>query len=401
MRRVVGTRRTVRAVVALLVALAALPVAASAAPRLRPVLNLRVAATDARTVTLRWTDRSLGERRYEVAIGQRVVRLRANTRAYRARPPVGKLRRYRVRACTVRRCSSWSRAVVARAGPPPVAGPAPTLGGCQVFPADNPWNQPVDTRPLHPRSAQYVASISSEGARFLHPDFGSNPGYGIPFAVVPQAQAPVEVRFVEYGDESDPGPYPIPLTARVEAGSDAHTLALQQGTCRLYELYHARRVGDRWEAGSGAIFDLTSNRLRPDTWTSADAAGLPILPGLVRRDEVEAGAIRHALRMTVPHAQRAFIHPATHYGSTNDPDDPPMGLRLRLRADFDLSGYRGGARVILQALKRYGVIVADQGSGWYITGATDTGWDDEDLNQLKRVPGRAFEAVDTGPLRRP
>jgi hypothetical protein len=311
------------------------------------------------------------------------------------------VRRYAVRACTATRCARWSRVAAGGVVVPPLPNREPTLGGCPVFPADNPWNQPVDGLPVHARSATYVASISAEGARFLHPDFGSNPDYGIPFTIVPESQAGVPVRFVEYGDESDPGPYPIPLTARVEAGSDAHVLALQQGTCRLYELYHARRAGGAWEAGSGAIFDLRSNALRPDTWTSADAAGLPILPGLVRRDEVESGEIRHALRVTVPHTQRAFIHPATHYGARVDPDDPPMGLRLRLRGDFDLTSYHGGARTILVALQRYGLIVADQGSGWYITGANDTGWNDADLEQLKGVPGSAFEAVETGPIVRP
>ena len=186
---------------------------------------------------------------------------------------------------------------------------------------------------------------------------------------------------------------------RIEAGSDRHALIVREGECRLYELFDLRRSGASWSAGSGAIFDLRSNALRPDGWTSADAAGLPILPGLVRLDEVRAGAINHALRFTVSRTQRAYIHPAAHFASSiTDASAPPMGLRLRLRADFDLAGYRGQVLVVLTALKRYGMLLADNGSNWYISGATDPGWDDADLNQLKQVPGSAFEAVDTGPL---
>ena len=205
------------------------------------------------------------------------------------------------------------------------------------------------------------------------------------------------VEFVEYGDESDPGPYPIPANAPVEFGSDHHLLVLASGECKLYELYHAQRAGNGWRAGSGAVFDLGSNTLRPDGWTSADAAGLPILPGLVRYDEVQSGAILHALRVTVETTSRGFIHPATHFASDDDnPNLPPMGLRLRLRADYDISHFTGEARVILEALKRYGLIVADNGTSWFITGATDSRWNDEDLDQLKTVPGSAFEAVYTG-----
>ena len=395
---------------AMLAAVVVAPSAALAAkplpPKLRLVLDLRVSAVTTTAVTLRWTDRSVRERRYELSAGGRIVRLAPNARTYRDRPAQGVRRRYRVRACTLVRCAGWSAVVVGRvADPPPAPGSGPTLGGCAMFPADNPWNTPVDALPVHRNSAAYVAAISAEGDRYLHPDFGSNPGYGIPYEIVPATQPQVPIRFVDYGDESDPGPYPVPLDARVEGGANAdgdrHVLALQQGTCKLYELFNARRAGAGWDASSGAVFDLSSNRLRPDTWTSADAAGLPILAGLVRRDEVLAGEIRHALRVTVPHTQRAFIHPATHYGATSDPNNPPMGLRLRLRADFDLAPYHGAARIILVAMKRYGLIVADQGSGWYFTGATDTAWDDDDLEQLKHVPGSAFEAVETGPIVRP
>jgi hypothetical protein len=277
----------------------------------------------------------------------------------------------------------------------------PQLGGCPVFPADNAWNRDVSGDPVDPSSAAYIASISAAGSRFLHPDFGADPTYGIPFVVVPASQPMVPVSFVEYGDESDPGPYPIPANAPVEGGGvgDSHVLVLQQGACKLYELYHSSYVGPGWEAGSGAVWDLRSNALRPAGWTSADAAGLPILPGLARYDEVASGAIRHALRFTVWRSQRGYILPATHAaGATNDASYPPMGLRLRLRADYNISGFTGHSRVILEALRRYGMIVADNGSSWYISGATDARWNDDDLNQLKGVPGSAFEVVQTGAI---
>ncbi|MGB7538166.1 MAG: hypothetical protein WBM17_06475 [Anaerolineales bacterium] len=273
----------------------------------------------------------------------------------------------------------------------------PTLGDCPMFPPDNPWNQNIAGAPIHPRSAAYIDSIGADIN--LHADFGSNPEYGMPFRVAPAGQARVPVEFVEYGDESDPGPYPIPSDAPVEFGSDRHVLVLASGECELYELYHAQRAADGWRAGSGAVFDLSSNALRPDGWTSADAAGLPILPGLVRYDEVQSGAIRHALRFTVQTTARAYIHPATHFASSDEnPNLPPMGLRLRLRADYDIARFTGSARVILEALRRYGLIVADNGSNWFISGAADPRWNDEDLDQLKKVPGSAFEAVYTGEI---
>ncbi len=281
-------------------------------------------------------------------------------------------------------------------------GNATLLSGCPVFPADNPWNQDVSALPVHPNSANYINSIGS--STNLHADFGGNGEYGIPFVVVPQNQPMVGINFTAYGDESDPGPYPVPGNAPIEGGAssdgDRHVLVLQQGICKLFELYRAfpQRDGS-WNADSGAVYDLFSNALRPDYWTSADAAGLPILPGLVRYDEVAAGAVTHALRFTVSRSQKGFIHPATHYASgSTDANLPPMGLRVRLKADFDVSPYNGQTRVILEGLKKYGMIVADNGSNWYITGASDTRWDDEDLNQLKRIPGNAFEAVDTGPV---
>jgi hypothetical protein len=275
-------------------------------------------------------------------------------------------------------------------------------GGCPVFPADNPINEEVATLPESPNSQAYVESIGLEA--HLHPDFGNNPSYGIPFEVVGPEQPKVPIKFTAYGSESDPGPYPIPPGAAIEGGGkrghgDKHVLVVQEGSCMLYELYKASRHGAGWKAASGAVFNLRSNALRPEGWTSADAAGLPIFPLLVRYQEVAEGAIEHALRVTVPRTQKGYIHPATHYASSStDPALPPMGLRLRLKAGYDTSGFSGQALVILQALKRYGLIVADNGSPWYVTGAPSPGWIEASINTLKQVPGSAFEAVETGPV---
>jgi hypothetical protein len=209
----------------------------------------------------------------------------------------------------------------------------------------------------------------------------------------------VPIRFTAYGNESDKGPYPVPLTAKVEAGGDRHVL-VASANCHLYELYGAYRSGSGWAARSGAVFDLRSNRLRPEGWTSADAAGLPILPGLVRPDEIRAGHIDHALRFTVSRTQRGWIHPATHQaGATTSALVPPMGARFRLKASFSTSGYHGAALVILKCLKKYGMFVADNGSNWFISGARSSMWNDADLDQLKRVPGSAFQVVDSGYVR--
>jgi hypothetical protein len=282
----------------------------------------------------------------------------------------------------------------------PPAAPAPagsaSIAGCPLFPADNPWRQNISRAPVNSRSAAWVAGIGANV--HLHPDFGSDPSYGIPYSVVPAGQPRVEITFNAYGDESDKGPYPIPSNAKIEPG-DGHVL-VASGDCHLYELYGAKRSGTGSTAANGAVFNLRSDALRPNGWTSADAAGLPILPGLVRRDEIAGGHIDHALRFTVATTQRGYIHPATHQaGSTSDPNVVPMGARFRLKASFDLSHYHGAARIILQCLKTYGMFVADNGSNWYISGATDTGWNDDDLNQLKAIPGSAFEAVATGAVR--
>jgi hypothetical protein len=272
------------------------------------------------------------------------------------------------------------------------------LGSCTVFPADNPWNRDVSALPVDPNSANYLGAIAGFGGnQKLHADFGGAGEYGIPYITVPGTQAKVPVDFTDYGDESDPGPYPIPLNAPIEGGSDAHVLAVDRDHCKLYELFASSPSASRWSAASGAVFDLTSNALRPEGWTSADAAGLPIFAGLVRYDEVASGHIDHALRFTLSRTQRAYLHPATHWASSStNANYSPMGLRFRLRADFDLSSYTGQARVVLNALKKYGMIVADNGSNWFISGAVDTRWNDTDLDQLKQVPGSAFEVVNTG-----
>jgi hypothetical protein len=322
---------------------------------------------------------------------------------------------FELRSCQRRRCSRWSSSLhvhTSTRGSAPTSAPnvpspvAPVSStsplGCSVFPADNPINQDISQAPVDPNSASYVASIGASS--HLHPDFGTDPSYGIPYAVVGASQPEVPISFSAYGKESDPGPYPIPANAPVEGAGqsgDRHVLVVQQGTCKLYELYNARFDGAGWQADSGAIFNFASNALRPDSWTSADAAGLPIFALLVRYEELQTGQIDHALRVTVPQTQKGFIHPATHYASqSTDPSLPPMGLRLRLKANFDESGYHGQALVVLQTLKRYGMIVADNGSSWYVTGAPDPRWNNEDLDQLKNVPGSAFEAVQTGPILR-
>ena len=283
---------------------------------------------------------------------------------------------------------------------PTPSGPVPTIGGCQIFPADNAWNQVVTSMPVHPNSAAIIANIQAHGQTTIKADFGSNTQYGIPYVVVPAGQARLPINYTAYGDESDPGPFPIPTNAPVEGGNDHHVLVVQQGSCMLYELYHSVRSGSGWSADSGAMFDLGSNALRPRGWTSADQGGLPILAGLTRFDEVAAGEINHALRVTFDHTQNGFILPAHHVGSVSDANAPPMGLRLRLRADFDVSRYTGQARVILNALRRYGLIVADTGSNWFISGGTDSRWNDTDLRQLTGISGTAFEVVYTGDIQR-
>lgn len=287
------------------------------------------------------------------------------------------------------------------AAEPIALGPNVSLKGRRPFPADNPWNRDISRDPVDPNSDAIVASIGLD--KRLHPDFGTvwqGAPSGIPYVVVDSKQPRVPVRF-EYADESDPGPYPIPPDAPIEGGpnakGDRHVLVIERDSWKLYETFssYPQDGGKTWKAGSGAVFDLNSNKLRPAGWTSADAAGLPVFPGLVRYDEVmEQQAIHHALRFTVTRSRRAYVPPATHFASRNtDANLPPMGMRVRLKAGVDISKFPPLAQVILTALKRYGMMVADNGGDWFLSGAPDPRWNDEQIATLKRIRGRDFEVV--------
>ncbi len=271
--------------------------------------------------------------------------------------------------------------------------PAASLAGCPMFPASNVWNKPVTGLPKASNSATMINAIGA--AAHLHPDFSDAGNYGIPFNLVGTSTPRSTVAFV-YDDESDHIGYPIPASPKIEGGSDRHILMLDRDACRLYELFAASKSGGSWSAGSGATWNLYSNALRPAGWTSADAAGLPILPGLVRYDEVALGEIRHAIRFTAPSTCDGYRYPARHEaGSGSCATKPPMGLRVRLKASVSISGYGPQARIILMALKTYGMILSDNGSAWYITGAPNAGWDDDQLHDLHGIDGTDFEVVDT------
>ncbi len=292
-------------------------------------------------------------------------------------------------------------------------GPYPSLASCPVFPAstagptapsgadESAWNQDISAAPADPNSAAYTSYINAHGGDLVHPDFGSPNQYGFPYAVVGKRQKRTKVNFKAYGDESDHGAYRVPLKALVEGGrgsdGDRHVLTVDSARCKLYELGRAfaqKRPKPHWNADVGVIWDLRSAALRPEGFTSTDAAGLPIFPGLVRYDEAASGHINHAIRVTVDSTQDAWIHPASHCaGDTSSPSAPPMGLRLRLGAGYDISGITGPAHAIAAAMKQYGLIVADNGSNWYISGTSDRRWSDENLDQLKSIPGSAFQVV--------
>jgi hypothetical protein len=277
------------------------------------------------------------------------------------------------------------------------------LNGLQIFPKSNPWNTRIDKSKRDSNSTKLIKAIKGN----LHADFGADwdgGPFGIPYVVVSGNQAKVPVTF-GWADESDKGPYPIPATAPIEGGAssdgDRHVLVLDRDNSLLYEIGNAYPVkgGSSWTAGAGAVFNLKSNKLRPKGWTSADAAGLPILPGLVRYDEVAAGKITHAIRFTVAKTRRAYVSPARHYASSNRSSSlPPMGMRVRLKKSFNISKYPKQARVILQAMKTYGLILADNGSNWFVSGTADSRWDDNALNSMKKVPGSAFEVVKMGKI---
>jgi hypothetical protein len=286
--------------------------------------------------------------------------------------------------------------------PTPELGSGASLHGKQVFPYDNPWNQDISNSPVDPNSANLIAGMGLTTS--LHPDFGTvwdGAPNGIPYIVVSGNQTSVPINFTAFGAQSDPGPYPVPANAPVEGGpngtGDRHVLVIDRDNWKLYEMYRAFPLnnGASWNCDSGAVFDLNSNALRPAGWTSADAAGLPIFPGLVRYDEVfEQQEIRHAIRFTAQTTRRAYISPARHWASTNTSvDRPPMGMRVRLKASVDISGYSPAMQVILRALKKYGMILADNGSSWFISGAPDPRWSDDDLNTLKQIKGSNFEVV--------
>jgi hypothetical protein len=271
-----------------------------------------------------------------------------------------------------------------------LAAPVPGTT-CDVFPADNVWNMDVSGLPVHKKSKDWKKSAHASST-LLHPDFGGDP-YGFPFEVTDSSTPTTAVDFT-YDDESDPGPYPFTAGTPIEDGSDHHALMIDEDACVLYELFNAQwHMGDP-TAGSGAIFDLGSNELRPKTWTSADAAGMAIFPGLVRYDEVQAGSIDHAIRFTVSCTRNTFVWPARHEAGVNDKDCPPMGARFRLKGSFKLAGFSDDAKVILTAMQHYGMFVTDNGSNWYFQGTLDAGWTDDLLDELKSIPASAFQAVD-------
>ncbi len=286
---------------------------------------------------------------------------------------------------------------------------SPLIAGCSILPPNNVWNTPIETMPIDANSASYISSIGA--GTHLHADFGSgiwpDPGgfpIGIPYNIVPGTQPGVAVTFL-YADESDPGPYPIPANVLIEGDPDSgdrHILLLDKDNCKLFEIWNSQKLdqtGLNWQGGSGAIFDLRSNSLRPDTWTSADAAGLPILPGLIRYDEIAEGEIRHAIRFTASQTRRAYIWPARHYASSlTDLKYPPMGQRFRLKANYDISTFSKDAQIILIAMKKYGLILADNGSNWYFGGVPDERWNNDLLHEIDRVTGANFEAVDESSL---
>ena len=281
----------------------------------------------------------------------------------------------------------------------------PQAPACPVFPATSPWNQRVDKLQVAPNSAAIVGAIGAGDT--MHADFGSGlwegGPIGIPITVVRGTQVKSRVAF-EYAAESDKGPYPIPANVAIEGGrgsdGDRHALIVDRDRCKLYELFNLRPISGGWRAGSGAIFDLRSNKLRPAGWTSADAAGLPILPGLARYEDVAKGRIDHALRFTVQDTRRAYVWPARHFASDKtDANLPPMGLRFRLKQSYPIAGFPRQARIVLQALKEYGMILADNGSNWYVSGAPHPKWSNDQLHTLHRVPGSAFEVVDGTKLR--
>jgi hypothetical protein len=405
-------RTTLVLAIALQGILAATP--ATAAPK-RPT-SLRATAITTTGIRLAWRDRARNETRYELRAGSRRIRLPRNAHGATVTgllPDTGYA--FRVRACRRSSCSAFTKPL-ARITRDPRGVRPPVVGGCRVFPASSPWNRDVRADPVDRYSAQYIAA-SLAGHR-VHLDFGSTEQfYGFPWTLVPAGVPTSTARITygtdgaDYGDESDHGPMPIPLGAPIEGwdgpghdpdGGDRHVLALQQGSCKLYELYNAVRTPSGFRVSSSAVFDLTKTTLRPAGWTSADAAGLPIFPGLLRYDEAATAEIRHAIRFTVQRAQRAYVAPARHLGTQENPACLPYGARLRLRASFPEAPYHGPALAIIRALKRYGMIFADQGSAVYLSGTSDPRWDPviSAINSAHPIRGEDFEVVRLPPISR-
>jgi len=289
--------------------------------------------------------------------------------------------------------ASAGASAAASATLPATPKPTPKPSPCGILPSSNVWNRDISKLPVASNSAAMVAAIGLTA--YLHPDFDAV-GDGIPYNTVTSSTPTYKVSF-KYASESDPGPYPIPSSPKIEGGSDRHLISIDLSRCKLWELYNARKSGSKWTAGSGAVFDLRSNALRPAGWTSADAAGLPIYPGLVRYAEVLTGAIKHAIRFTAPDTC-GYIYPARHLTAAKCSNLPPMGLRVRLKASVNISGFGAKARVVLTALKKYGMILADNGSPWYISGTPDSRWNDDEFHKLQTLTGRDFEVVNTSSL---
>ena len=281
-----------------------------------------------------------------------------------------------------------------------VSAGVPSIGTCQIFPASHPYNTDISKYPVHPKSDEYITTIDTMSDRhFLHPDFGGKGQYGMPINIVGKETPLVPITFTAYGSESDPGPYRIAPDAKVQLGTDRHVVVLDKDACKLYEMFSAFKNEDNsWNAASGAIWDLSIIHRRPLFYTSADGAGMAIYPLVIKYEEVAQGKVNHAIRMTVPKTFRGFIWPANHYSGTNDSSLPPMGLRFRLKENYDISHLPYQAKVIATALKKYGTIIAQNGSAWVIGGEQDTRWDDTQLRALKSIPGSAFEVVYTGEI---
>ena len=403
-------RRANLPLILLATCLSALAIPALASAALKPVSGLKATDSSVSSVTLEWKDRSKGETSYVATLtgeGGHTQTTKANRDSIEVKKlATGTLYQAQVQACKGSSCADAGRTISVSTLLAPFNGPHPDTN-CATFPASDAFNEDISSAPVDPRSDAIIGQINKDGDDFIHPDFGRNPHYGIPYTVVPADQPLVPIKFGAIRDESDPGPYPIAPGSPIEGdgqNGDRHVITVQQpaepgGSCKLFELYHGAPKGGGWKAASGAIFDLGSALVgqRPDGWTSADAGGLPIFPGLVTYEDAQDGSINHAIRITFDETRRGYISPASHYASDScNPNRPPMGMRLRLKSSYDTSKLNGSALVIATAMQKYGVINADNGSNWYISGTSDRRWDNDNLNELKDIPGTAFEVVQSG-----